>query len=104
MWQTLAGELDGGQPYRIGEISMTFDEIKNLKVDDTVNYLPDPVGKPGKVVLGKVTMHGPRVDPAGNAITWMNDLLVVEIAGGPATVSWEPMSWPDGIPNLVASK
>jgi hypothetical protein len=82
---------------------MTFDEIKNLKVDDVVTYVPDAT-KPDKKIQAKVIQNGPRVDDKGESIAWMNDLLVVQIGDGPAQISWEPVSWPEGIPNLLLAK
>jgi hypothetical protein len=79
---------------------MTYDEIKNLKLDDVVGYIHDPT-KSTAVLVGKVTHHGPRLTGDGTPIAWMPELLEVEIDGGPVKMSWEPVNWPEGIPNLV---
>ena len=77
---------------------MTQAQVQALKVGDPAGYQSAP---DAPIVPGIVTQNGPRLDPEGNPITFMNDLLVISLNNSSYTVSWEPVNYPTGIPQLV---
>ena len=76
---------------------MTADEIKKLQVGDSVGYR---VYNDSPMIDALVTQHGPRTDADGVVIPFTQDVLVIQLGTGPTTVSWEPINFPMGIPQL----
>ena len=79
---------------------MTKEEIAALRVHEAVGFKASPEAN-DPIKTGKVTQNGPRLDPEGNPLPNFNDLLVVQLDDSTVTVSWEPVYFPNGIPQLV---
>ena len=79
---------------------MTLDEIKKLNVGDSVGYQVYP-GKNEPIIDALVIQNGPRTDAEGVPIPFTQDVLTIQLGSGPRTVSWEPINFPLGIPQLV---
>lgn len=76
---------------------MTLDEIKKLQAGDPVGYRVYP---DSPLIDATVIQNGPRLTPEGQPVSWMQDVLIVQLGAGPGTVSWEPDNFPQGIPQL----
>ena len=80
---------------------MTLDEIRKLNVGDSVGYQLYP-GKHEPIIDALVTQNGPRTDADGVPIPFTQDVLTIQLGTGPTTVSWEPINFPMGIPQLIS--
>lgn len=80
---------------------MELKDIQALVVGSSVGFKRSP---DAPTIPAKVLQNGPRLDAAGKPIPYMHDLLVVQLGEGPMTMNWEPINYPDGIPELAILK
>jgi hypothetical protein len=77
---------------------MTQQEILALKVNDPIFYQETP---DDPLLAGSVLQNGPPLDPEGNSLSDTEYLFIIRVGAAGQQVSWDPSSFPNGIPQIT---